>query len=72
MADEIIKSHAAEFNSDAQMVSMGVMNTWEFRARHMNEDEETAKANLPGAQDLMTGLVEDETEKNPPAGGDEA
>lgn len=72
MADEIIKSHAAEFNSDAAMVSMGVMNTWEFRARHMNEDEATAKANLPGSQDLMAGLVEDDTENNPLPGGDNA
>lgn len=72
MADEIIKGHAADFQPDAQMVSMGVMNTWEFRAKHMGEDEATAKANLPEAQELMRGLVEDETEKNPPAGGDEA
>ena len=72
MADEIIKGHAADFQPDAQMVSMGVMNRWEFRAKHMNEDEATAKANLPEAQELMRGLVEDETEKNPPAGGDEA
>jgi hypothetical protein len=72
MADEIIKSHAADFQPDAQMVNMGVMNTWEFRARHMNEDEATSKANLPAAQDLMAGLVEDETEENPPPGGDNA
>ena len=72
MADEVLKLHPAEFQHDEQMVSMGVMNRWEFRAKHMGEDEDTAKASLPEAQELMRGLVEDETEKRPPAGGDEA
>ena len=37
------------------------MNDWEFRAKWMNEDEETAKAALPKAED-MTDEGEDETE----------
>lgn len=64
--DSIIEDKQTEFMRDAQMVSMGVMNLWEFRAKYMNESEETAKASLPQAAQLMSGLVEDETETNPP------
>lgn len=60
--DSIIEDKQSEFNRDEQMVSMGVMNLWEFRAKYMNESEETAKAALPPSKDLMRGLVEDETE----------
>lgn len=63
--DSIIEDRGSEFQRDAQMVSMGVMNLWEFRMKYMNESEETAKAALPQMTQLMAGLVEDETEKNP-------
>lgn len=64
--DSIIEDKQTEFMRDAQMVSMGVMNLWEFRMKYMNESEETAKAALPQLSQLMSGLVEDETETNPP------
>lgn len=67
--DSIIEDKQTEFMRDAQMVSMGVMNLWEFRMKYMNESEETAKAALPKAAQLMSGLVEDETETNPPPQG---
>lgn len=63
--DSIIQDRDAEFQRDAAMVSMGAMNLWEFRAKYMNESEETAKAALP-QMDELGGLVEDETENNPP------
>ena len=56
--DSIIEDKATEFQRDTAMVSMGVMNLYEFRAKWMNEDEETAKAALPQMEDL----VHDETE----------
>lgn len=67
--DSIIEDKQTEFMRDAQMVSMGVMNLWEFRMKYMNESEETAKAALPQLSQLMGGLVEDETETNPPPRG---
>ena len=36
------------------MLNAGIMNDWEFRMRWFNEDEETAKAALPKAQDMTT------------------
>jgi hypothetical protein len=42
-----------------QLLNAGIMNDWEFRMRWMNEDEATAKAALPKAQDMVT---EEETE----------
>ena len=63
--DSIIEDKNTEFQRDAAMVSMGVLNLWEFRMKWMNESEETAKAALP-QMDALGGLVEDETENNPP------
>lgn len=48
-----------EFARDMQLVSAGIMNAWELRAKHFNEDEATAKAALPKMQDMTT---EEETE----------
>ncbi len=50
--DSIIEDKESEFARDSQLLSSGIMNDWEFRMKWMNEDEETAKANLPSAQDL--------------------
>ena len=55
--DSIIEDKETEFNRDARMVSMGVMNAWEFRAKWMNEDEETAKAALPSMESLVSDGV---------------
>ena len=63
--DSIIESKEADFARDSQMVAMGVMNLWEFRMKWMNESEETAKAALP-QMDALAGLVNDQTENNPP------
>lgn len=43
-----------EFSRDLQLTSAGVMNPWELRAKYFNEDEDTAKAALPTAQDMVT------------------
>ena len=66
--DSIIENKDVDFQRDAAMVSMGILNPWEFRAKWMNESEETAKAALP-QMDALAGLVEDGTENNPPANG---
>lgn len=52
--DSIIEDKETEFNRDSRMVSMGIMNAWEFRAKWMNEDEETAKAALPRMESLVS------------------
>lgn len=59
--DSIIEDDTTNFSRDMQMLSAGIMNDWEFRMRWMNEDEETAKAALPKADD-MTDEGEGETE----------
>lgn len=51
--DSIIEDKATEFARDVQMVGMGVLSHWEFRAKWMNEDEETAKAALPNMEELI-------------------
>lgn len=43
-----------EFARDLQLLSAGIVNDWELRAKYMNEDEETAKAALPRMQDVVT------------------
>ena len=57
--DSIIEDKGQDFNRDVQLLNAGIMNDWEFRMRWMNEDEATAKAALPKAQDMVT---EEETE----------
>lgn len=47
-----------EFARDLQLLSAGIVNDWELRAKYMNEDEETAKAALPKMQDVV-----DETQR---------
>ena len=52
--DSIIEDKATNFARDMQLLSAGIMNDYEFRAKWMNEDEETAKAALPKMQDMTT------------------
>lgn len=59
--DSIIEDDQTNFSRDMQMLSAGILNDWEFRMRWLNEDEATAKAALPKAQD-MTDEEEDEIE----------
>ena len=53
--DSIIEDKESEFNRDARMVQMGIMQPYEFRMRYMNEDEATAKAALPKMESLVSG-----------------
>ena len=53
--DSIIEDKESEFNRDARMVQMGIMQPYEFRMRYMNEDEATAKAALPKMEALVSG-----------------
>lgn len=48
------KDKQTDFLRDMQLLSAGIMNDWEFRMKWMNEDEATAKAALPKAQDMVT------------------
>lgn len=57
--DSIIEDKSAEFDRDRQMLSMGILNDWEFRSKYMNEDENTAKAALPGMEKLTTEIQEE-------------
>lgn len=50
--DSIIEDKQTDFNRDMQMLSAGILNPWEFRMKWMNEDEDTAKASLPGMEDM--------------------
>lgn len=40
--------------NDRQDLASGILNDWEYRAKWYGEDEETAKAALPKAQDIVT------------------
>ena len=52
--DSIIEDKESEFNHDLRLLNAGIMNDWEFRAKWMNEDPETAKKSLPRMEDLAT------------------
>ena len=52
--DSIIEDKTVERANDRQDVDMGSMNLWEYRAKWMNEDEATAKAALPGMEDMVS------------------
>lgn len=57
--DSIIEDKSTDFTRDMQMVSAGIMNDWEFRAKWMNEDPATAKASLPKMEDMTTEKEEE-------------
>lgn len=59
--DSIIEDKNTDFSRDMQLLNAGIMNDWEFRAKWMNEDPETAKASLPKMED-MTDEGQDEVE----------
>ncbi len=50
--DSIIEDDDKDFQRDVQMLSMGIINPYEFRMKWMNEDEETAKEALPKLEEL--------------------
>jgi len=51
--DSIIEDKGAERKEDRQDVSMGAMALWEYRKKWYNEDEETAKANVPEQAEVI-------------------
>ena len=51
--DSIIEDKKSDFEHDARLLQMGIMNDWEFRAKWMNEDPETAKKSLPKMESLV-------------------
>lgn len=51
--DSIVEDKATNFARDMQLLAAGILNDYEFRAKWMNEDEETAKAALPKMQDMV-------------------
>lgn len=55
------ESKEKDFARDMQLLSAAILNDWEVRAKWKGEDEATAKANLPKAQD-MTDEEEQEVE----------
>lgn len=52
--DSIIEDEESDFNRDARLLQMGILNDWEFRMKWMNEDEATAKAALPQMEKLVS------------------
>ena len=54
--DSVIEDKGGEFNRDLQMLNAGILNDWEFRAKWLNEDVETAKAALPKMEDITEPL----------------
>ena len=51
--DSILTDEDSERQQDRQDVSMGVMSAVEYRMKWYNEDEETAKKNLPVQNNVM-------------------
>lgn len=51
--DSIIEDKEADFQRDARLVQMGILNAWEFRMKWLNEDEATAKAALPKMESMV-------------------
>ena len=47
------ESNRAEMAADLQLVSAGILNAYEFRKKHFGEDEETARAMLPGMEEMV-------------------
>lgn len=45
--DSIIEDTSVDFERDCRMLANGTLNRYEFRMKWRNEDEETAKKNLP-------------------------
>lgn len=51
--DSIIEDKGAERKEDRQDVAMGAMALWEYRAKYYNEDDKTAKANVPEQAEVI-------------------
>ena len=62
--DSIIEDEATDFSRDIQLLTAGIINPYEVRMKWLNEDEKTAKENLPKMEDMLE-------EENPPDEDDE-
>ena len=51
--DSIIEDEATDFSRDMQLLSAGIINPYEVRMKWLNEDEETAKENLPKMEEML-------------------
>ena len=60
--DSIIEDKGVEFQRDMLMLQAGILNSYEFRMKWMNEDEATAKEALPKMEDLVSGTETPEGE----------
>lgn len=61
--DSIIEDEATDFSRDLQLLSAGIINPYEVRMKWLNEDEETAKANLPKMEEMLEEPPEDDDEE---------
>lgn len=57
--DSIIEDKETDFNRDMRLLTAGILNDWEFRAKWLNEDPETAKKALPRMEDMTTEEQDD-------------
>ena len=55
--DSIIEDEATDFARDLQLLSAGIINPYEVRMKWLNEDEETAKENLPKMEDMLEETI---------------
>lgn len=53
--DSIIEDKETDFNRDVRMLQMGILNDYEFRAKWMNEDVDTARSALPRMEQMIAG-----------------
>ena len=51
--DSIIEDKATERKEDRNDVAMGAMALWEYRAKYYNEDDKTAKQNVPQQAEVI-------------------
>lgn len=52
-SDSILSDEEAERKQDEADIASGVLNAWEYRMKWMNEDEATAKANVPQQAEVI-------------------
>lgn len=61
--DSIIEDEATDFSRDLQLLSAGIINPYEVRMKWLNEDEETAKENLPKMEEMLEEPPEEDDEE---------
>ena len=58
--DSIVEDEATDFSRDMQLLTAGIKNPYEVRMTWLNEDEETAKENLPKMEEMVEEPPDDE------------